>query len=87
MSLQRAFERRRRVNLGEKHPKVLDAHNDLLAKQEATEYLHPRKGFRSSSMKRMRAGLLTAEQKQGKFPPLIIAWQSARMFILTGRYK
>lgn len=89
MSLQRAFERRQRYKAGldnHPHPKVLEELNEKVYEPLGV-YMHPRKGFRHFTQKRSRAGILTAEQKVGKFPPMIIALQSARMFILTGRWS
>lgn len=89
MKLQRAFERRQRLEAGldnHPHPKVLEAMNEKVY-EPLGMYLHPRKGFRTFSAQRSRAALLTAEQRVGKFPPMIMAYQSARMFILTGRWS
>lgn len=89
MSLQRAFERRQRYEAGldnHPHPKVLEGLNEKVYEPKGL-YLHARKGFRHFTEKRSRAGILTAEQKVGKFPPMIVALQAARMFIITGRWK
>lgn len=89
MGLQRAFERRLRLEAGldnNPHPKVAEKLNEQLYEKRG-KYLHPRKGFRSSSVRRSRAGILTAEQKAGKFPYMILAWRQAGMFIRTGRWK
>lgn len=100
MSLQRAFERRRRYEAGldnNPHPKVLDEYNERLgrltnkiSKSEQIgegSYLHSRKGYRTVSPKRGRAAMITMEQKRGQTLPTIFALASIRMFILTGRYK
>ena len=100
MSLQRAFERRRRYEAGldnNPHPKTLDNYNERLGrlsnKISASEkigegsYLHARKGYRIVTPKRGRAALVTMEQKQGQFPPTIFALTMVRSFVLTGRYN
>lgn len=89
MSLLRALERRERIKKGiteNPHPKVLEGLNEHFYEPQH-RYLHGRKGFRKISERRSRAALLTAEQKQGEFPPMILAWKQAAMFIKFGRWS
>jgi hypothetical protein len=87
MGIQRSFTRRQYFSAGEKPPKVLDSFNDEISTGSTSRILHATKGFRTTSMKRSRAAMVVAEQKQGLTPPTILVLPQIRMFILTGRYK
>lgn len=76
MNLQRSFDRRNRLAAGldnNPHPKVLDTFNNREEMRE--KYLHPRKGYRTFSIKRSKAAMMTAEMKVGKIPLAIFSWR------------
>ena len=65
MSIQRRFERHQsRIN-GKKSPRILDKINDRLAEESEPNVLsiHPTKGFRFFSERRLRAIMKLAEIK------------------------
>lgn len=80
MRPQRNLERHQRNQQGIDHPKILDRFNDTLKDHSI---LHATKGFRHFSVKRSKAALITAEMKQGKFPPAIISWQNIKRLLTT----
>lgn len=79
MSLDRKLERYQRAQAGEPYSKVLDKFNDRPDMKE--RYLHATKGYRTFSVKRSKAAMITAEQKAGKFPPSIISWQQIKKIL------
>lgn len=78
MKPQRIYDRYVRTQAGEKHPKVLDAHNDKLYENH---YLHPTKGYRRASIKRGKAEMITANMKVGKFPLAIFSWEGIKRIL------
>lgn len=91
MGLQRQFDRRRRIENADGHPRVLDGFNEKLSEQG--RILHPTKGFRTIRENRGRTQMIMAEQRAGKFPypfkfrnPLPIL-ATMRKFIQTGLWK
>ena len=90
MKLQRAFERRQRVEAGldnNPHPQVLETFNNTL---KDGQLLHATKGYRTIREKRMRAMIITAEMRKGMFPIPIVsadAMHMSRSFITKGMYK
>ena len=72
MSIQRQFNR------GLYDPgsvKILDKFNDSL---EGNNILHATKGYRTYSVRRGKAALITAEMKKGKFPLAIQSWRTIK---------
>lgn len=70
-------------------PKTIDKWNEELSSRPEPFacILHPRKGFRPLSLKRGRAAMVVAEQKQRLTPPTILVLAQIKMFVTTGRYK
>lgn len=81
MSLERQLNRFLRTKAGEKHPKVLDAFNNQETMRN--QYRHATKGYRTFSIKRGKAALITAEMKKGMFPPAIISWRKIKQLLTS----